>query len=309
VDPRKIDITERRRAVEASGDGHVFIPWRRNYPRGMARPSGILLELGLRALGLWDRACIEARSPVVECIDLCFPDMPPAFDGFRVLHLSDLHLDGVPGLADATASLLSRLQADLCVVTGDYPFHSCRPTPAVWDGLHRIVTSIRPDHGWYSVLGNHDACAMVPLIESAGIRVLVNAGVAVRRGGDALWLAGVDDPFYYRCADVALALSGMPDGAFPVLLAHTPEVHRKAAAAGVRLYLCGHTHGGQIRIPGIGPLHTNVRCPSRLSRGGDWTHGAMRGRTSRGLGASLSPVRLGCPPEVTMIRLLRSAPA
>jgi len=112
----------------------------------------------------------------------------------------------------------------------------------------------------------------------------------------------VDDPYDFRCDDLPAALDAVPPEGFKILLAHTPDLYREAAAAGVHLYLCGHTHGGQIRFPLLGALFHHAQAPRALIMGA-WRHGPMYGYTSPGAGCSSLPVRFNCPPEITMIEL------
>ena len=143
-----------------------------------------------------------------------------------------------------------------------------------------------------------------------GVNMLINDATELRSGGSGLWIAGVDDPHYYGCDDIGAALSGVPKDSFKVLLAHTPEMYEEADAAGIQLYLCGHTHGGQIRLPKpfrgswAAPFR-NAACPPEYAYG-RWDHGATQGYTTAGVGASLLPVRYNCPPEIVVIELRRT---
>jgi predicted MPP superfamily phosphohydrolase len=144
-----------------------------------------------------------------------------------------------------------------------------------------------------------------------GVQVLVNDSVEVGSGAQAIRVIGVDDPHYYGCDDLAAALADVPADAFKVLLAHSPEMYEEAAQAGIHLYLCGHTHAGQIRlrVPFTGRLFAplkNADCPREYADGA-WRHRTMQGYTSAGLGSSLLPVRYNCPPEIVIIELRRSA--
>jgi predicted MPP superfamily phosphohydrolase len=170
-----------------------------------------------------------------------------------------------------------------------------------------MLDGMRIRIGAYAVLGNHDTLALAEAVEEVGLRVLFNEGVAVGVPGALLWLAGVDDPHFYRMDDLDAALRDAPPEAFRVLLAHTPECAAEAANKGVGLYLCGHTHGGQVRLPGLGPIMINARCPRRRALG-HWQAGAMRGFTSAGLGTTDAPVRFGCPPEAVLFTLRSGAP-
>jgi hypothetical protein len=260
----------------------------------------------LAAAGLLERALAQARSPRLRRVRLACPRLPAALDGLRILHLSDLHIDGVAGLAVALEAMLPGVDADLCVLTGDYRFAVNGPADNVYPAMRRVVASIRAPLGVFGILGNHDFLESVPFLREAGIRMLVNEGAAVRWRGGALWLAGVDDPHFYGCDDLDAALEGRPRDGFTVLLAHSPEVHREAARRGVDVYLCGHTHAGQFRLPGVGHLWSNASCPRRMVSGA-WRHRGMAGYTSAGTGASGVPARLFCPPEVALIELRRGS--
>lgn len=243
---------------------------------------------------------------VIRHVPIEFADLPPAFDGFRILHLSDLHIDALPELASTVAGHLSRLEADLCVLTGDYRYRdegSCHPA---YEPLSQVLGAVRARHGIVGVLGNHDFMEMAAELEEMGVRMLINASRPVRKGDDELWVIGLDDPHYFGCDDLGAALRGVPDGSFRVLLVHTPEIIAEAERAGMHVYLCGHTHAGQVRMPLLGPPTYNATCARRHGRG-LWRHGRMFGYTSAGVGATLVPVRFFCPPEIVLIELRRAA--
>ena len=134
------------------------------------------------------------------------------------------------------------------------------------------------------------------------VRILDNQSAVVQRGGASLFFIGVDDPHYDRADDLPLALNEAPREACKILLAHTSELYKKAASLGIDLYLCGHTHGGQIRIGGIGPVITNVHAPRQFALG-FWRYKNMTGYTSSGVGTSAVPVRFNCPPEIVLFTL------
>jgi hypothetical protein len=168
--------------------------------------------------------------------------------------------------------------------------------------MERILGCVRAPHGILGVLGNHDFAEKVSHLENMGAKILMNECVEIRRGETSLWVAGVDDPHYYGCDDLARAVSGIPAGAFTILLAHSPELYAEAAARGINLYLCGHTHAGQICLPGGTPILVNTNCPRRLARGA-WRHRNLQGYTSAGVGSSFLPVRFNCPPEIVLVEL------
>jgi predicted MPP superfamily phosphohydrolase len=267
----------------------------------IARP---ILRTILQLAGIYSRGLRNALQPVVRNVRLEFQDLPASFDGFRILQLADLHIDGMDGLAEIVADHIAGLYADLCVMTGDYRFELVGPCPEVYPRLRTILSSVHADHGVVAVMGNHDESDMAGEIEKLGVRMLINESIEIRRAGTSLWVVGVDDPHCYGFDDLDGALEGVPDKAFKVLLAHSPEIFEKAAGAGIDLCLCGHIHAGQIRMPLIGSILSNADCPKSYTEG-VWQRAGMVGYTCAGVGCSLLPVRYNCPPEIAMIELVR----
>jgi len=225
------------------------------------------------------------------------PRLPPALQGFRLLQLSDLHLDLDPALVPAIRRRLAGVEYDLAVLTGDFrnttdADHgpSVEQTLALLDVLHGPV---------YAILGNHDFIEIVLPLERAGLRFLLNEAVEIRHCGGAFHLGGVDDPNFYKTHDLAGVRDAIPDDAFSVLLCHSPETWREAAGHGFDLMLSGHTHGGQICLPGGYALIKVCDVPRRLLAGA-WEHQGMLGYTSVGTGACGVPLRYFCPPEITL---------
>lgn len=223
--------------------------------------------------------------------------LPAQFDGYRLLHLSDLHLDMHAGLAGALTEKLADVTYDACVITGDFRARTFGPIGPCMDALSQVRAALNTDV--YCVLGNHDSLRMVPVIERMGITLLLNERIILQRQQSSLALIGVDDPHYFRCDDLSRAISGIAEGVPKVLLAHSPEIWQQAAEQQVSLYLCGHTHGGQICLPGGLPLFINARAPRAMAKG-VWRHGAMQGYTSNGSGTSVVDARFNCPPEATI---------
>jgi predicted MPP superfamily phosphohydrolase len=227
--------------------------------------------------------------------------LPAALEGFTLLHMSDLHADMNPPAMAELASCIDALDYDVCVLTGDYRAQTYGPfDPAInamADLLEHVYAPV------YAVLGNHDSVRMLPALEELGVRMLLNEAAQVRRGNASLHLVGIDDAHYYRVDSIAEASRDLPSDAVSVLLSHTPEIYRQAAYAGFDLMLCGHTHGGQICLPGGIPLTLDAKCPRRLGAGA-WRHGGMQGYTSVGAGTCIVPVRLNCPPEVVLHHLV-----
>jgi predicted MPP superfamily phosphohydrolase len=285
--------------------GHSYRhgPFYRAFEHRVLRPS---IKLALHCAGLYSRGIQNAVCPIVRGVRLRFPNLPPAFDGFRILQISDLHIDGTDGLAEALSSLLSSVEADVCVLTGDYRFEDFGPCDAVYPRMQTVLSSISATHGIYGILGNHDTAELAFALEEMGVHMLVNDAAEISRAGSpSLWLIGVDDPFDFRCDDLSVASSEVPRGAFKILLAHAPELYEQAANNEIDLYLSGHTHGGQIRFPVIGSIRQNASCP-RSYACGHWRHRGMQGYTTAGAGCSSLPVRFNCPPEVVLFELRKT---
>jgi hypothetical protein len=219
------------------------------------------------------------------------------------LQLSDLHLDMDPRNAGALSERVQGLDYNLCVMTGDYRARTFGPHDAVLDAMAVLRRNLTGDV--YAILGNHDTIRLVPGMEAMGIRLLLNEVAALIRGGQTLHLAGIDDAHYFQVHNLDKVTDAIPDQAPALLLSHTPETYKHAAHAGFHAMLCGHTHGGQICLPGGRPLFWDAKCPRRLA-GGPWRYRDMVGYTSVGAGTSVVNARLNCPPEVT-IHILQPA--
>ena len=238
--------------------------------------------------------------------DIELPHLPAAFEGMTLLHLSDLHVDMYPQATHALIEFVDKLDYDLCVVTGDYRAWTSGPIDATMDGMRSLCTVLKEPV--YAVLGNHDSIRMAPELEDMGIQMLLNESTIIEQQGEKLYLAGIDDAHYYRVDNLEKSADGIPPDAVSILLSHTPEVYRQAAHCGFDIMLSGHTHGGQICLPGGLPLTLDASCP-RYMGSGSWQYHTMQGYTSVGSGTSIVDVRLNCPPEVTLHRLHRSTTA
>jgi predicted MPP superfamily phosphohydrolase len=263
-----------------------------------------LVRTGLRTSGLHARGRRNAHAIELREHPLVLPRLPAAMQGFTLLQLSDLHLDVDPDFVHTLIRRIEGLRFDACVLTGDYRFRSFGPI----DATLRAMDLLRPHLGQqvWSVLGNHDTLAMVPPLEAMGIPVLLNEAVQLRRGDARIGLAGVDDAHSYRLHDIPRAHAACGDAACRILLSHTPEPYAQAAQAGFDAMLSGHTHGGQVCLPGGLPVKMDLRTPLRYQRG-PWQAGAMQGYTSVGCGSSIIDVRLNSLPEVTLHRLVAKA--
>lgn len=296
--------TTARRAMEATSRKHTprGVRRRRHWPLFEAAIAGF--GVALRGIGLYRRGVKNALDIELNEIELRFPHLPTPFDGYRVLHLADLHLDAHPALPKRAAALARNARCDLCVLTGDYRYGINGSIDRAMAAVARLAPALDAADGVYAVLGNHDTIEMVPALEALGIRVLANQTVSIARGGAALHVTGVDDVHYFYTEDAGEALGRAPDG-FRLALVHSPEMIEPAAESGIALYLTGHTHGGQVCLPGGLPLVTHCQSGRRYAAG-LWRHGAMTGYTSRGVGVSGLPVRFNSRGELTLITLRRA---
>jgi uncharacterized protein len=152
-------------------------------------------------------------------------------------------------LSERTAEIVSTLPVDVCVMTGDYRFEVFGTGDKVYPRMGFILGAVRARCGVLGILGNHDSAEIAMELARMGVHMLINDATELRSGGSSLWIAGVDDPHYHGCDDLGTALSDVPNDGFKVLLAHTPEIYEEARAAGIHLYLCGHTHAAKSDCP------------------------------------------------------------
>lgn len=291
---------QQRLGMEHDDDGRVFGQGRTLFHIENWFALHVVIRLVLRLTGLYGRGRRNALNIQVREHDLPIFGLPSAFDGFTVLQLSDLHLDMNEEFPHVLCERVRALEYDCCVMTGDFRYLTAGPHEPALEGLARLRASLKDEV--YGILGNHDSIRMVPAMEAMGVRMLLNESVALERRGARVYLAGVDDPHYFRVDNIEKACRDIPADGVSLLLAHTPEVYRQAAHAGFDAMLCGHTHGGQICLPGGRPVMTNAACPRRVCRGA-WRYHRMQGYTSVGAGSSVVDVRFNNLPEVTLHRL------
>jgi predicted MPP superfamily phosphohydrolase len=267
--------------------------------------SPVVVRTALIVTGLYWRARKNAENVQIRRHDIRLPDLPAAFDGFTILQLTDLHVDLSAGAMRRVIELLPSITYDLCVLTGDYRGKTYGPYEPALDGLAGLRKHLSGPV--YGVLGNHDTIRMVPALEEMGIRMLLNETEMLERSDARIYLAGIDDAHYYRVDNIEKAASQVPAAEFGILLSHTPEIYRQAAHAGFKLLLSGHTHGGQICLPGEIPVTLDSALPRRLGAGA-WRHRDMVGYTAVGVGSCVVPARLNCLPEITLHTLRAGRP-
>ena len=211
----------------------------------------------LKLVGKYKGGFNNAENIVLRELDLKFPDLPPEFQSFTILHLSDMHFGCIPEIEDIILKQLDNREVDICIITGDYLNGIHVPINSAIESLNKITKGIKTRHGFLGILGNHDTCHMVTPMEDLGIRLLINEDYRLHKGSDCIHFIGTDDVHYYY-TDQALHAMEKAGSDFSIALVHSPEIYDLAEEKGINLYLCGHTHGGQVCIPGGTPIMTHL---------------------------------------------------
>ena len=271
--------------------------------------GGAALAAGAAALGT--DGFVESNDPQLVKIEISLARLPQLFDGFTIAHLSDFHYEehfsAVP--IRKAVDVVNGLHPNLAAFTGDFvTVPMLERGPALRKAAEtaipcsEVLSRIQAQK--VAILGNHDAAAYPERITDAlaghDIPILRNASMPLERGPARIWLAGIDDALR-GTADLGRALEKIPSGEATILLAHEPDFADEASLRPVDLQLSGHSHGGQIWIPGIGApwLPPMARkYPRGLRRIGNLTL-----YTNIGIGTIRAPIRINCKPEITLITL------
>jgi len=274
--------------------------------------TGAIAGAGLAALGA--DGFVQSKHIEIKKIEIPLARLPEAFDGFTIAQLSDFHYEDHFSVFPIRESvqIVNHLNPDLIVLTGDFitvpvlDTHSRNARQAAKSAAPcaEILRDLKAPMGKFAILGNHDANAdsarVIGALREHEIPTLVNRSVSLERGPARIWLTGVDDALEGN-PDLGAALEKLPSGETVVLLAHEPDFADEAALSPVDLQLSGHSHGGQIWFPVIGapwlpPLARNY--PRGL-----YNVGKLTLYTNLGIGTIRAPIRINCPPEVTLITL------
>jgi uncharacterized protein len=267
-----------------------------------------LVACGAAAVVIGGRS-LSARPRLVSH-DVTVADLPAAFDGYRIAQISDLHCGPLTSPAQVArwVAAVNALDADLVAVTGDL----ITSGDGYVAGVARELGRLRASDGVFACMGNHDYftdedSVLLHALEGAGLSVLRNRGVTIARQGAALYIGGVDDTWSAR-ADVKGAMSARPAGTPAILLAHDPNLFPSAVEAGAALVLSGHTHGGQLAVPGFARRLNLARMITAFTSG-LYTEGDATLYVNRGLGTTGPPIRLGVRPEIAVLTLRSAAAA
>ncbi|MGR6036014.1 MAG: metallophosphoesterase [Candidatus Nitrosoglobus sp.] len=291
---------KQRLGIERDHETHIFSRGRKFFHIENWYSVHSLIRIILRCAALYKRGKRNALAIQVRHNEIPVRGLPSPFEGYTLLHLSDLHLDMNKQIPYSLIEQIRAVKYDLCAITGDLRAKTFGPYQLAVEAMGQLRAHLKDPI--YGILGNHDTLHMVPGLEAMGVRMLLNESVAIERNGAKLYLAGVDDPHYYCADNLEKACARIPEAAPRILLAHSPEIYKRAAHCGFDVMLCGHTHGGQICLPGGIPIMVNARCPRRICAG-SWRYHQMQGYTSVGSGVCVVDVRLNCPPEITLHRL------
>ncbi len=246
----------------------------------------------------------NAHSLKLTQHQLYFENLPDSFDGYKILFITDIHIDKVQDIQSSFLELIDKAEFDICAMGGDYAYrYKGKNIQVVKNFTSRLINIIKQKgKGIYGVLGNHDLYIFGQFLEQQGARLLVNEAVKIERNNSFIYLAGIDDASYYRTHDFYSCEEDMSPSGFKILLSHTPDIYRQADIFHYPLVLCGHTHGGQICLPGGIPVVTNTKAPRKMARG-LWKFKRLQGITSNGIGCSGFTGRFFCPPEAILITL------
>jgi predicted MPP superfamily phosphohydrolase len=267
--------------------------------------AGVAAATGLTLLEAYQARYVNPYQPLLEHISVPVPAEHLGLAGLRIGFVTDTHVGPFitpDDLARAT-KLVADEHPDLILLGGDYVSESPRFTTSAVEVLWELVREA--PLGGFAVLGNHDLSVSQRRVEqvlnNTGIPVLRNKSASIKYGGDQLWIAGIDE-YLLGDPDPVATFSQVPAGAAAIALWHEPEYAEQATAQGAFLQLSGHSHGGQIRIPGVGPVGLPVGGKRHII--GMNNAGGMPIYTARGVGVYRPPLRFNCPPEVTIVSLV-----
>jgi uncharacterized protein len=242
----------------------------------------------------------QVKSIAVTKYDVPVRDLPASFQGFTILHLSDLHSKEYGAGQERLLDLIKRYEFDMVAITGDLVDKDNQQT-------HPAISLIRglPQKPVFFVPGNHEwwsNYAIKASLLAEEVQILENANYKYSRGDEHIWIAGVDDPFLQK-DNLDQALEGTGDAAPRLLLAHAPDIYPSAMQAGIDLIMVGHTHGGQVRLPLLGAIYVPGKGLFPQFDYGMFFSGLSTLVINGGLGESTLPLRFNNRPEIVLITL------
>ncbi len=267
---------------------------------------------GVAALAA-DTVLVEPNRPQIVRRGIALRRWPARLEGFTIALLSDFHYDAHFSVHPIRSAIgvVNGLHPDLIVLTGDFVSSPLVGDPkvgaAVAEPCVQLLRKMQAPHGLWAVLGNHDAYTdadhVTSVLRAAGIPVLANRSIPIEHDGARFWLAGVADVLEQR-VDLAGALHQIPRDEAAILLAHEPDYADYVARYPVDLQLSGHSHGGQVRLPFIRPLYLPIGARKYIL--GQYQIKSLTLYVNAGLGTVNVPVRMNCPPEITVLTMRRA---
>ncbi len=259
-----------------------------------------LRDLASNFSGVARYALAEANTLTIETVQIHLKRLPKNLDGFRIVHLSDIHHSPFTDLEHISraARIANDLKPDMFVLTGDFVSHE----PEFIAPMAKVMGTLESEFGSFACLGNHDHWTNGELVtkhlREANIKVLINEGFRFTAHDASIWLCGVDD-YMVGNTDLRAALRGSFPDEMKMLLAHNPKILYRAARAEIDLMFSGHTHGGQVKLRD----DEKRILPRRKFASGLYRRQDTQVYITRGIGTVVLPVRFGCPPEISLIEL------
>ena len=255
----------------------------------------------LGGIGLAAYLYYDLHSIAIKHYTIVINNLPEEFEGFTILHLTDLHAKQYGDKQEKLLTIINRQSFDMVAITGDVMDKNnpdAEPALSLVRGLSsKPIFFVPGNHEWW-----HDF-SIKPLLEDYGVKILENKKYKYSKGNSYIWIAGVDDP-YLRRDNLDEALDGLADSQPRVLLAHAPNIFPTAAMSNIQLVLAGHTHGGQVRLPLVGALVAPGQGFFPKYDYGQFTSGSTNMIVNGGLGESVLPIRFYNRPEIVLVKMV-----
>lgn len=298
MNPKRLETINKRKEIE-------FTKVSRRKHRGFSKVD-FLAHAFFRMTGLWNRGKRNALDVKIKPVEFSFSNLPEYFDETRILFISDLHISGLENLSEKICDLVETIDYDFAILGGDYCHGVGNDIEIVKERISPLINILLRKSNVYAVLGNHDTLEVADFLDSLGAKTLINESVTIKNDCDSISLVGLDDCHFYGTDNFELGEEEIQEDDFKILICHSPEIFEQAAKKGYDLYLAGHTHGGQICLPGEIAVITNAEVPRAMIKG-KWQHRQLQGYTSLGAGVAKTPLRFNCPAEICLITLKRQS--
>ncbi len=267
-----------------------------------AHPFSKVVKAVLDGVGLTALGFRNAQRITTKHIQIKSSKFGEGLNNFKIMFISDFHLNGNPLLIKPIQQILQEEEVDIYLFGGDYQVNAFGNYQVI-KSLYTQLLAVIDTSKVYGVLGNHDEYKIAEILNDLGVNMLINDFVTIKKGEDSLLISGIDDSDRYL-SHVFPKLEGHSDK-YKLLLTHSPNVYKEAQKEGYDLLLAGHTHSGQICYPGGIPIVKFTKFPKKYSYS-KWSYKNMQGYTTAGVGNTWVNVRFFCPPEVVVITLKKT---